>query len=76
MATNCQPSDKYLSRSLQLKNLYKMTRIMDRNFEKILTTYLEDLHGHASLMPDVERRKYVSERIASLNSIIRKFGYA
>ncbi|MDE0526170.1 MAG: hypothetical protein OXI27_06200 [Thaumarchaeota archaeon] len=60
---------------MQLKHLYKVTRIIDRNFEKILTTYLRPARP-CQLDTDVERRQYVSGKTASLDSVIRKFGDA
>ena len=47
--------------NLDLKNLYKTTRIIDRNFENTLTKYLRDMHGNADLMPDAERKEYISK---------------
>ncbi len=58
--------------NLNIQNLRKAVRIADRNFDRIFVKYIRDLLKNVRYMPDDERARYLSARIANLDSALRQ----
>ncbi len=58
--------------NLNLQNLRKAAKIVDKNFDKIFTKYIMDLQECAKYIPKEERSKYLSNRIKDLDAILGK----
>ena len=55
--------------NLHLDNLYKATKIIDRNFDRMLSKYVSDMHEHARYMPEGERIRYLRGRLEKMTKM-------
>ena len=58
--------------NLNVQNIYKAVKIVDKNFDKLLAKYIKDMQEHAKYIPKDQRDKYVFDRINSINIILRR----
>ncbi len=59
---------------LNLPNLCKGIKMMDKTFDRSFAKYLKGVQEHARYLPPDERIKYLEGRIAGLDAMLRAFG--
>jgi len=56
--------------NLNMKNLHKAARIIDRNFDRVLSKYMEDMLERAKYFPKGERREYIAGRLEKIGDVL------
>ena len=59
---------------LNMQNLYKAVKIVDRNFERTFSKYLGDIHEHAKYMPEKEHTQYLAKRLEKIADMAEQAG--
>ena len=57
--------------NLHLDVLHKAVTIIDKNFDKMLSKYVADMHAHARYMPEKERARYLKDRIEKMGQMLK-----
>ena len=56
--------------NLNMQNLCKAVKIIDKNFDRAFAKYVKDMQEHARYMPKKERVRYVANRLERLGSML------
>jgi len=58
--------------NLNMQNLHKATRIVDRNFDRMFTKYIRDMQEYAQYMPKKEHARYVRDRLDKIDRMLEQ----
>ncbi len=56
--------------NLNVQNLHKAARIIDRNFDRVLSKYLDDMLERARYFSKSDRQKYIAGRLKKIGGMI------